>query len=153
LWQSEAVPMSIFARRRSSLAVLGVAVLVALALGLAVGRHGTGSALAQGPAGVLAQGSFRTVSWGTTGKATIVRDASGRVTLRLSRDFRTQRAPELFVHLGSKRMLLQSASGSQAYVLSSASPATLRATVQIFCEKCNKAWGEATLRPTARSAA
>jgi len=141
------------ARRRSTLAVLGVAVLVGVALGLALGRHGTESAIAQGPAGVLARGTFRTVSWGTTGKATIVRDASGRVTLHLSPDFRTQRAPELFVHLGSKRIPLQSASGSQAYVLSNASPTTLRATVQIFCEKCNKAWGEATLRPTARSSA
>jgi hypothetical protein len=137
-----------FTRRRSLLAAAGAAAAVGLALGLTLTRGGTENALAQGPAGVLARGSFKTVSWGTTGSARIERDASGRVTLRLSRDFTTQRAPELFVHLGSKRFPLQSASGSQTYVLSGAGTATLHATVQIFCEKCNKAWGDAKLRPT-----
>jgi hypothetical protein len=139
--------MALFARRRLALAVLGTAALAGLVIGLALGRGGTESALAQGPSGVLAKGTFKTVSWGTTGSATIVRDGSGRVTLRLSKDFRTQRAPELYVHIGSTRLVLQKASGSQVYVLSGAGPSTLRATVEIFCEKCNKAWGKATLRP------
>jgi hypothetical protein len=94
------------------------------------------------------RGTFKTVSWGTTGSATIERDASGHLVLRLSPDFRTQKAPELFIHMGKKRMALQRASGSQTYVLSHVGVPTLRATVQVFCEKCNKAWGEATLRPT-----
>jgi hypothetical protein len=133
---------------RVSLAALAVAVATGLTLGFAFGRGGTESALAKGPPGVLAEGTFRTVSWGTTGTAAIVRDSSGRVRLRLSRDFRTQRAPELFVHIGSLRMPLRKASGAQSYALASAGPALLGATVEIFCEKCNKAWGRATLRAT-----
>ena len=136
--------------RRVALALLGAAALTGLALGFTVGR-GDDSARAQGPSGVLARGAFRTVSWGTTGRATIVRDASGRVTLRLSGDFKTQRAPELYVHLGSIRIPLRHASGAQAYELDRADAATLRGTVEIFCEKCNKAWGEAKLVPTARA--
>ena len=139
--------MRILARRRLAAALLGIAALVGVALGLALTHHGTESALAQGPAGVLARGTFKTVSWGTVGRATIERDGSGRVVLRFSRNFNTQRAPELFVHLGKKRMALQRAWGSQTYVLSSVDAATLHATVQVFCEKCNKAWGEAKLAP------
>ena len=142
--------IAILSRRRAA-PILAVAALGALAVGLLLGRSGPGTALAQGRSGVLARGTFKTVSWATTGSVTIVRDASGRVTLRLGRDFRTQRAPELFVHLGSTRIPLQRATGSQRYVLSGGSAATLHATVQIFCEKCNKAWGEAHLRPTRRA--
>jgi hypothetical protein len=130
------------------MALVGAAVLGGIALGFALTRGGTESALAQGPPGVLARGTFKTVSWGTTGSATIERDASGHLILRLSPDFRTQKAPELFIHMGEKRMALQRASGSQTYVLSHVGDPTLRATVQVFCEKCNKAWGEAKLRPT-----
>jgi hypothetical protein len=101
---------------------------------------------------VLARGSFRTVSWGTTGTATIARDSSGRITLRFSRDFTTQRAPELYVHMGSRRMKLQRAWGAQTYTLSHADARVLGATVQVFCEKCNKAWGVAKLRPVERRA-
>ncbi|MDX6508212.1 MAG: hypothetical protein QOG06_2856 [Gaiellaceae bacterium] len=139
--------MKILAHRRLGAALLGIAALVGVALGLALTRHGTESALAQGPAGVLARGKFKTVSWGTVGSASIERNGSGHVILRFSRDFNTQRAPELFVHLGRKRMRLQRAWGSQTYRLSGVDAATLHATVQVFCEKCNKAWGEAKLRP------
>ena len=69
------------------------------------------------------------------------------MTLRFSRDFDTQRAPELFVHMGKKRFALQRAWGSQSYVLADADASTLHAAVQVFCEKCNKAWGVAQLRP------
>jgi hypothetical protein len=140
--------MRILARRRLALALLGIAALVGVALGLALTRHGTESALAQGPPGVLARGTFKTVSWGTTGRAMIERDTHGHLVLRFSRDFNTQRAPELFVHMGKKRMALQRAWGSQTYVLSHVTLATLHQTVEVFCEKCNKAWGEAKLAPT-----
>ena len=135
--------------RRVAAALLVACALTGAALGLAFGRSGAArSPLADGPAGVLARGSFKTVSWGTTGSAAIVRDSSGHLTLRLSRDFRTQRAPELYVHMGSRRMPLQRPSGAQSYALSGADARVVDATVQIFCEKCNKAWGEAKLRPT-----
>ncbi|MFL5920792.1 MAG: hypothetical protein ACJ75Q_05880 [Gaiellaceae bacterium] len=134
-------------------AVLFAAAAVAgAALSLAFTRGDAKGPLAEGPAGVLARGSFKTVSWGTAGSAVIVRDSSGHIRLRFSRDFRTQRAPELFVHVGSRRMPLQRAWGAQSYPLSHLDPRVLGATVQVFCEKCNKAWGEARLRPVRRSA-
>ena len=135
-------------RPRLLLAGVGLAVVAGLALGFTLTRGGPENALAQGPPGVLAQGTFKTVTWATKGSVTIDRNAKGQVILRFSRDFDTQRAPELFVHLGKKRFALQRAWGSQTYVLASADAATLRAAVQVFCEKCNKAWGRAQLHPT-----
>ena len=105
-------------RPRLLLAGLGLAVAAGLALGFTLTRGGTENALAQGPPGVLARGTFKTVTWATKGSVTIDRSASGQVTLRFSRDFDTQRAPELFVHMGKKRFALQRAWGSQSYVLS-----------------------------------
>jgi len=78
---------------------------------------------------------------------TVERTRTRKVILRFSRDFKTQRAPALYVHIGSRRMVLQRAWGEQIYVLSDAGPAALHATVQVFCEKCNKAWGAAQLHP------
>jgi hypothetical protein len=146
--------MNIIARRRLLLMAIGAAALGGVALGLLLTRGGTENALAQGPAGVLARGKFSAVSWGTTGSATIVRAKSGRLELRLSRSFTTQRAPELFVYLARhrgevrtewKRLApLRSASGSQRYALPSAAADTRGLSVAIFCEKCNKTWGAAT---------
>lgn len=138
-------------RRRPPLllAGLGVAAAAGLALGFTLTRSGPEDALAQGPPGVLASGTLETVTWGTKGSVTIERTRTGKVILRFSRDFKTQRAPELFVHMGSRRMVLQRPWGEQVYVLSGAGPATLHATVKVFCEKCNKAWGVAQLHPTA----
>jgi hypothetical protein len=101
---------------------------------------------------VLARGEFKTVSWGTRGSAAIVRDASGHITLRFSRDFTTQRAPELYVHIGARRMPLHQAWGAQSYSLSHADARVLGAAVTVFCEKCNKAWGVAKLAPVHRRA-
>lgn len=129
--------------RRPVLALLAAGALTGLALGVAFGRGGAENASAEGPVGVLWRGEFRTVSWGTTGSATVERTSSGRLVLRLSSDFRTQRAPELFIHMGSTRMPLERPSGAQAYTLSG--HVDPRAPVQVFCEKCNKAWGEARL--------
>jgi hypothetical protein len=136
-------------RPRLLLAGLGVAAAAGLALGFTLTRGGSENALAHGPPGVLASGTLKTVTWGTKGSVTIERTRTGKVILRLSRDFKTQRAPELFVHVGSRRMTLRRPWGEQVYVLAGAGPATLHATVQVFCEKCNKAWGAAQLRPTA----
>jgi Electron transfer DM13 len=137
------------------LGALGVAALGGLALGLALTRGGTDSALAQGPPGVLAQGPFRSVSWGTTGTATIVRDGSGQLVLRLSRSFTTQRAPELFVYLARQRggrrtewkvlAPLKSASGAQRYLLPAEAGDTRGLSVEIVCAKCNKTSGAARL--------
>ena len=135
-------------RPRLLLAALGLAVAAGLALGFTLTRGGAENALAQGPPGVLARGTFRTVTWATKGSVTIERDAKGQVVLRFSRDFDTQRAPELFVHLGKKRFALQRAWGGQTYVLASAGAATLNSSVEVFCEKCNKDWGVARLYPT-----
>jgi Electron transfer DM13 len=145
--------MHIVARRWLVLAVLGAAALGGLALGLLLTRGGTENALAQGRAGVLAKGAFRTVSWGTTGTATIARAKSGRLELRLSSSFTTQRAPELFVYLARhrggirtdwKRLApLRSAFGTQRYALPSEAADTRGLSVAIFCEKCNKTWGAA----------
>lgn len=131
--------------RRMAVALLGAAVLTGVVLGLVLGRAGPDSAAAQGPAEALSRGPFKTISWGTTGTATIERTASGRLVLRLSRDFRTQRAPELFIHMGGTRMPLKRASGAQSYALSEHVDPNAR--VQVFCEKCNRAWGEAKLAP------
>jgi len=135
-------------RPRLLLAALGLAVAAGLALGFTLTHGGPENALAQGKPGVLARGTFKTVTWATKGSVTIERNAKGQVVLRFSRDFDTQRAPELFVHMGKKRFALQRAWGSQTYVLASADAATLRSTVEVFCEKCNKDWGVARLRPT-----
>lgn len=138
-------------RARLLLAALGLAVAAGLALGFTLTRGGPENALAQGPAGVLARGTFKTVTWATKGSVTVERNARGRVVLRFSRDFDTQRAPELFVHMGKKRFALQRAWGSQTYVLASADAATLHSTVEVFCEKCNKDWGVARLHPTSQT--
>jgi len=137
--------------RRIAAALLAAGAVTGAALGLAFTRGDAKGSLSKGPAGVLARGTFKTVSWGTTGTATIVRDPSGHITLRLSRDFTTQRAPELYVHMGSRRMTLQRAWGAQTYPLSHADAQVLDSTVQVFCEKCNKAWGVAKLRPVRHS--
>ena len=136
-------------RSRLLLAGLGVAAAAGIALGFTLRSRGPENALAQGPPGVLARGTFKTVTWATKGSVAIDRSASGQVTLRFSRDFDTQRAPELFVHMGKKRFALQRAWGTQTYVLASADATTLHAAVKVFCEKCNKSWGIAQLHPAA----
>ena len=113
-------------RPRLLLAGLGVAVAAGLALGFTLTRGGPENAFAQGPPGVLASGELKTVSWGTNGTVTVERTRTGKVILRFSRDFRTQRAPALYVHMGSRRMVLQRPWGEQIYVLSA--PARPRCT-------------------------
>jgi len=145
-------------RTQLLLSLFVAAVLGGVAGGMVAARDGAGQGLDTGPPGVLAKGSFKSVSWGTDGTAAIVREHSGKLKLRLSSAFSTQRAPELFVYLAQydngrrtawKQVArLRSAFGSQEYALRGVTPRTLRASVEIFCEKCNKAWGVAELEPT-----
>jgi hypothetical protein len=107
--------------RRLAAALLATAAVAGAALGLAFTRGEAKGSLSHGPA--------------------------GHVTLRFSRSFNTQRAPELYVHMDSRRMPLQRAWGAQSYSLAHAGARDLDATVQVFCEKCNKAWGVAKLAP------
>jgi electron transfer DM13 len=142
-------------RARLLLAVLVAAVGGGFAAGIVLARDGTGSALAEGPPGVVARGTFTSLGWSTNGTATIMRDSSGHLTLRFSKSFSTQPAPELYVYLakydGDRRTMwkqvaeLRSASGNQAYRL----PATTspNVSVAIYCSKCNRMWGAAKLRP------
>src|SRR5512142_1188819 len=77
--------------------ILVVAVLGGLAAGIAVARGG--SNVSHGPAGVVSSGTFQTITWSTTGTATVVRDASGHLKLLLGRDFNTKRGPDVWVYL------------------------------------------------------
>jgi hypothetical protein len=147
-------------RRWLLLAVLAAAIVVGLAAGIVLAHGGTNSTLVKGHPAVLARGTFRSVGWGTYGKATIARDAAGHVTLRLSSDFQTQRAPALYVFLvryrGKERRLwqqvgpLRRAWGAQRYELPASTPGLVGASVAIYCEKCNKVNGLAALRSPGR---
>jgi len=144
-------------RSRLLVGAVVAAALGALAAGIVVGR-GDSSARAQGAPGVVAEGAFRSVGWGTTGTAAIVRDETGRLKLRLSSAFTTQPAPELYVYLvryrNGRRVewkqvgLLQRAWGRQDYTLSSDAAGETGASVAIYCGKCNKISGLARLSPT-----
>lgn len=125
-----------------------------LAAGLLLARDG-GTARAAGPPGVVARGSFHSLGWGTKGHATVVRTRSGALVLHLGRDFKTQRAPALFVFVGRYRGLhnaesswdslgqLHSWFGAQAYHLRSAP--NRGDSVIVFCGKCDRAFGAARL--------
>ena len=149
--------MQISGRTRLLLALAGAAVLAGVAAGIALTRGGAENALAQGPPGVLARGPFKSLGWGTTGNAEIVRDGSGHLVLRLSSGFRTQEAPELFVYFmkydGKRRTVwkevapLRRAWGKQTYNLRADAAKMLRASVAIYCGKCNRNFGAAQLAP------
>jgi hypothetical protein len=140
-------------KRRLGLALVIAAALGGLAAGLLVGRGH--SARAQGPPHVIAKGTFRAVTWNTTGTASLVREPSGDVRLRLSRDFTTKRAPELFVYLaklrGQQRLYwkplgaLKSSRGAQQYRVSGV-PSTPGLQVAIYCGECNQINGLAPLQ-------
>src|SRR5262249_57997976 len=84
--------MAAFSRKpRLVLPILLVAVLGGLAAGIAVARGG--SNVSHGRPGVVSSGAFRTITWSTTGTATVVRDASGHLKLRLGEGFTTQHRP------------------------------------------------------------
>ena len=149
--------MKIFpGRPRLALALIVTAVLAGLGAGLAVGRGDSGSALAQGPPRVLAQGKFRSITWSTLGTASLVREPSGDLRLLLSSKFMTKEAPETYVYLvklhGQQRAFwkqvgeLKRFQGAQQYNVSSeaVSPGV---QIAIYCAKCNKISGLAPLAP------
>ena len=144
------------------LTVLAVAVLGGLVAGIVVARGGSSP---EGPPGVLAKGTFRSVSWTTSGTAAIVRDASGHVKLRLSKTFYTRRAPDLWVYLArwkggyehGRRLEwklvggLRQPWGSQEFNLPSDAAREVGASVVIYCGECGKINGLAHLGPAGAS--
>ena len=147
-------------RRRAALAVVVAAALAGLAGGLAFAHLRSGSALAQGAPRVIAQGKFRSLTWSTLGTASLVREPSGDLRLRLSSGFMTKDAPELFVYLaklrGQQRVVwkevgdLKRPEGAQEYKVGS-DATTAGIQVAIYCGKCNQISGLAPLRPVRSS--
>jgi hypothetical protein len=146
-------------RHRLLAATLAVAVLAGLAAGIAVARGGSKPAV-KGPIGVLSQGTFRTITWGTTGTASVVRDTSGHLKLRLGKGFNTRRGPDVWVYLAKyegsvwtgKRVewkligQLRRAWGRQEYNLP-AEAARPGMSIAIFCGECGRLSGIAQLAP------
>jgi Electron transfer DM13 len=150
--------MKIFpGRRRSALAVVAIAALAGLGAGIALGHSHSGSALAQGPPRVLAKGTFRSLTWNTEGTASLVREPTGQLRLKLSSDFTTKHAPELYVYLaklrGQQRVYwklvgtLRSSQGAQEYAVSAAAASTSGLQVAVYCAKCNQVSALAQLQP------
>jgi hypothetical protein len=137
--------------------VLITAAVAGLAAGLVYAHGQSGSALAQGPPRVLAQGKFRSITWSTLGTASLVREPSGDLRLRLSSGFMTKDAPESFVYLakfdGQQRTYwkevgtLKRYQGGQQYAVSADAASTPGLQVAIYCGKCNKISGLAPLAP------
>jgi hypothetical protein len=151
--------MAAFSRKpRLALSILAVAVLGALAAGIAVARGG--SNVSHGRPGVVSSGTFRTVTWSTTGTATVVRDASGHLKLRLGKDFTTRRGPDVWVYLAKyegsvwngKRVewklvgQVKRGWGSATYGLP-ADAARPGMSIAIFCGECGRLSGLAELQP------
>lgn len=150
-------------RSRFLLALLVAAAAGGAAAGIVFAREGPRHGITEGAPGVLASGRFKTLTWGTVGSASIVRDASGRLKLHLGENFSTQRSPEIYVYLakyvdghrkgGKEVALLRRAWGSQDYVLrgANANASSLHAVVEIICAKCGQTNGVAQLEPTRRA--
>ncbi len=151
--------MAAFSRKpRLVLPILVVAVLGGLAAGIAVARGG--SNVSHGRPGVVSSGTFRTVTWSTTGTATVVRDASGHLRLRLGKDFTTKRGPDVWVYLArfdgniftGKRVewklvgQVKRGWGSATYDLP-ADAAKPGMSIAIYCGECGKLSGVAQLQP------
>jgi hypothetical protein len=138
-------------RTRPVVTALAVVALAGLAAGLLVAR-GT-SAPVRVKTGMIASGSFHSVSWATKGRASIV-GRDGRAELEL-RGFQTHKAPELWLvfegrgGVTSRTQLthLNRAWGDQDYPVPAAVAAHPPSRVLIFCAKCGKVWGYAQLRP------
>ncbi len=141
-------------KRRLLTAVVLASAAGGLAAGLLLARDG-GTARAAGPPGVVARGSFHSIGWGTSGRATVVRTRSGALLLHFGGDFRTQKAPAVWVYVGKYRGLHDSQSswsrlgqlrrwyGEQTYALHTVPSAG--DSVIVFCEKCDRAFGAARL--------
>jgi hypothetical protein len=145
-------------RTRLALAALAAVALAGLAAGLVVASGSCGSGHVQ--PGMIASGSFQSVSWSTRGRAEIVGKADGSPVLRL-RGFQTQKAPELWIVLEGKggvtdrRQLtpLRRWYGNQDYSIPVDVARHPPARVLIYCTKCGKVWGYAELAPSGATAA
>jgi hypothetical protein len=139
--------------RRLVVAGLLAVALAGVAAGVLVARGSADTAKA--PAGVLATGQFVPVSWQTRGQVTIARKADGSAVLRF-RDFQTQNAPELWVVFEpaggptarDQLTHLRRAWGNQDYDVTAEVSSSLPEKVLVYCTKCGKVWGYATMRPT-----
>ena len=135
-------------KRRLGLALVIAAALGGLAAGLVVGRGHSANAAHRAKPGVVARGTFHAVTWNTTGTVSVFRQANGDLRLRLSSDFTTKRAPELYLYLaklnGQQKLYwkqvapLRSTRGAQAYPLSPDALATPGLQVAIYCGECNQ---------------
>jgi len=156
--------MAAFSRKpRLVLPILLVVVLGGLAAGIAVARGG--SNVSHGRPGVVSSGTFRTITWSTTGTATVIRDSSGHLKLRLGKDFTTKRGPDVWVYLAKFEGSIWTGNhvvwdllgqvkrgwGSATYDLPAAA-AKPGMAIAIYCGECGKLSGVAELhaaRPTA----
>ena len=141
---------------RLVLPIVLVAVLGGLAAGIAVARGG--SNVSHGPPGVVSSGAFRTITWSTTGTASVVRDSSGHLTLRLGKDFTTKRGPDVWVYLAKFEGSIWNANhvvwdlvgqvkhgwGGATYQLPAAA-AKPGMSIAIYCGECGKLSGVAML--------
>jgi len=148
-------------RNRLLIALLAVAVGAGVAGGIVL-AGGDNDRTAE-PAGILARGTFKTVSWGTRGTAMIERTGSGKLVLRLDHTFSTRSAPETWVYLvqydrrthggdrGKTLLLgeLQNSVGGQHFDLPGSAARMVGYSVEVYCGECNKTNGIARLRPTA----
>jgi hypothetical protein len=141
--------------------VIATAAIAGATAGLVVGHGNSANALAQGPPRVLAKGQFRSITWNTVGTASLVREPSGHLRLRLSSAFMTKDAPELYVYLaklrGQKRVYwkpvgaLKHAQGAQQYAVPSDAASISGLQAAIYCAKCNQISGLAPLAPVSQS--
>ena len=146
-------------RNRLLLALIVAAAGGGVAGGIALAKGDAGKPA--GPARVLARGSFKTLTWGTTGSAMIERDASGKLVLRFDRAFSTRDAPDLYVYLDQRNLrdkqgrgqsllvgALANPVGGQHYRLPARAASMTGWSVEVYCAECDKTNGVAKLRPT-----
>src|ERR1041385_6233804 len=146
-------------KRRLGLALVIAAALGGLGAGLVVGRGH--SANAQATPRVIARGTFHSVTWNTTGTVSVVRQANGDLRLRLSSDFATKHAPELYLYLaklsGQQKLYwkqvapLRSTRGGQVYAVSADAVSKPGLEVAIYCGECNQINALAPLAPVTQS--
>jgi hypothetical protein len=147
---------------RLVLPILLVVVLGGMAAGIAVARGG--SNVSHGRPGVVSSGTFRTVTWSTTGTATVIRDSSGHLKLQLGKDFTTRRGPDVWVYLAKFEGRIWNGNhvvwdlvgqvkhgwGAATYDLPAAA-AKPGMSIAIYCGECGRLSGLAELhavRPT-----
>jgi hypothetical protein len=154
---------ALYGRNRLLLAVLVAVVGAGVAGGIALARGDYKKAAA--PAGVLASGTFKTLTWGTTGRAILERNESGKLILRFDHAFSTRDAPDLYVYLDQqdlrtnkgnrgKNLLvgeLASPQGGQHYTLPARAASMTNYIVEIYCAECDKTNALAQLHPAAQS--